>query len=90
MPHLPDFDRIHRRDQHNDFQQQTVPYPNQQHHLSGEEDDQRTGPTQFPRQHEADAATHDVAQRIHHRVALVTQGRGRRSIVLNDCVCILD
>lgn len=90
MSHLPDLDRVDWCNQHDQLQKQAISYPNQKHRLSDKEHDERAAPTKLPGDHKAQPATHDVAQRIHHRVACVTESCRRGPIVLDHCVRILD
>ena len=76
--------------QHQNFQQQTISNPKQQYRFDRQEKRNRPTPSQLHCEHEPDSATRNIAQRIQHRVALITERRGGFAIALNDRVRVLD
>src|ERR687885_2738450 len=77
---LPGFDLLYGVDQHEDVEQQAIPYPEDQSYLRHDEERERTTEPEAAGQHEPEPADQDVADRVHDRVTVVAE-RGRLGAV---------
>src|SRR5690606_20210553 len=87
---LPVLNCLHRPEEHQHVEQQTVADPEQQPGFDPDEQRQRPPPADAARHREADDAGEQIAERVDYRVARVAERCGRFAIAVDDELGVLD
>lgn len=90
VPSLPRSNSLDRINQHEDVQQQIVPYREQENQFNQRGERDRSGQAKPARNENAENAGEDISDGIENRISYVSDGDRLRAVTLNDDGRIFD